>query len=109
MVVIVKCSYHVDSIAELLLETFAQEHKLLSDVNKAGLVESMSANTIVNKQLTGNLCLPVVSHNASLILNDTGDHNASLVEVPISRVTCMQNDELSSISTPNHHHEVVCI
>ena len=72
MVVIVKCSYHVDSIAELLLETFAQEHKLLSDVNKAGLVESMSASTIVNKQLTGNLCLPVVSLNASLILNDTG-------------------------------------
>ena len=68
----------------------------------------MSANIIVNKQLTGNLCLSVTNHDASLVLNATGDYNAYLVEVPISRATCMQNDELSSISIPNHHQRKWC-
>ena len=66
----------------------------------------MSANIIVNKQLTGNLCLSVTNHDASLVLNVTGDYNAYLVEVLISRATCMPNDELSSISIPNLHQEV---
>ena len=66
----------------------------------------MSANIIVKKNLTGNLCLSVTNHDASLVLNVTGYYNAYLVEVPISRATCTQNDELSSISIPNLHQEV---
>ena len=41
---------------------------------------------------------------------DTSGYSAYLAEVPIPcGATCMLNDELSSVSSANHHHEVADI
>ena len=51
--VIVKCTYHVDSVFELSLETFTQATQVvIRDINKAGLVELMSHLITLYFQLT---------------------------------------------------------